>query len=96
MKTLICAIILSMTATFAYATGPSGGTGGPGNGGAGGPGSGSSLGGHTGGVSNIEHQTSIYEGTTAGKAKTEWMKGKKVKPDCSPAMNRVGWSEGCK
>ncbi|AKA61061.1 TPA: hypothetical protein KKN35_000569 [Shigella sonnei] len=96
MKTLICAIILSMTATFAYATGPSGGTGGPGNGGAGGPGSGSSLGGHTGGVSNIEHQTSIYEGTTAGKAKAEWMKGKKVKPDCSPAMNRVGWSEGCK
>lgn len=93
MKTLICAIILSMTATFAYATGPSGGTGGPGNGG---PGSGSSLGGHTGGVSNIEHQTSIYEGTTAGKAKAEWMKGKKVKPDCSPAMNRVGWSEGCK
>lgn len=92
MKTLICAIILSMTATFAYATGPSGGTGGPGNGGAGG----SSLGGHTGGVSNIEHQTSIYEGTTAGKAKAEWMKGKKVKPDCSPAMNRVGWSEGCK
>lgn len=96
MKTLICAIILSMTATFAYASGPSGGTGGPGNGGAGGPGSGSSLGGHTGGVSNIEHQTSIYEGTTAGKAKAEWMKGKKVKPDCSPAMNRVGWSEGCK
>ncbi|QBQ80948.1 hypothetical protein HdK1rev_00044 [Escherichia phage vB_EcoS_HdK1] len=96
MKTLICAIILSMTATFAYATGPSGGTGGPGNGGAGGPGSGSSLGGHTGGVSNIEHQTSIYEGTTAGKAKAEWMKGKKVKPDCSPAMNRIGWSEGCK
>ncbi|HHF9070590.1 TPA: hypothetical protein ACPT6A_004215 [Escherichia coli] len=96
MKTLICAIILSMTATFAYATGPSGGTGGPGNGGAGGPGSGSSLGGHTGGVSNIEHQTSIYEGTTAGKAKAEWMKGKKVKPDCSPSMNRVGWSEGCK
>lgn len=96
MKTLICAIILSMTATFAYATGPSGGTGGPGNGGAGGPGTGSSLGGHTGGVSNIEHQTSIYEGTTAGKAKAEWMKGKKVKPDCSPAMNRVGWSEGCK
>lgn len=96
MKTLICAIILSMTATFAYATGPSGGTGGPGNGGAGGTGSGSSLGGHTGGVSNIEHQTSIYEGTTAGKAKAEWMKGKKVKPDCSPAMNRVGWSEGCK
>lgn len=96
MKTLICAIILSMTATFAYATGPSGGTGGPGNGGAGGSGSGSSLGGHTGGVSNIEHQTSIYEGTTAGKAKAEWMKGKKVKPDCSPAMNRVGWSEGCK
>lgn len=96
MKTLICAIILSMTATFAYATGPSGGTGGPGNGGTGGPGSGSSLGGHTGGVSNIEHQTSIYEGTTAGKAKAEWMKGKKVKPDCSPAMNRVGWSEGCK
>lgn len=93
MKTLICAIILSMTATFAYATGPSGGNGGPGNGG---PGSGSSLGGHTGGVSNIEHQTSIYEGTTAGKAKAEWMKGKKVKPDCSPAMNRVGWSEGCK
>ena len=96
MKTLICAIILSMTATFAYATGPSGGTGGPGNGGAGGPGTGSSLGGHTGGVSNIEHQTSIYEGTTAGKAKAEWMKGKKVKPECSPAMNRVGWSEGCK
>ncbi|EPV6098965.1 hypothetical protein ACV8AW_004816 [Escherichia coli] len=96
MKTLICAIILSMTATFAYATGPSGGTGGPGNGGAGSPGTGSSLGGHTGGVSNIEHQTSIYEGTTAGKAKAEWMKGKKVKPDCSPAMNRVGWSEGCK
>ena len=94
MKTLICAIILSMTATFAYATGPSGGTGGPGN--AGGSGNGSSLGGHTGGVSNIEHQTSIYEGTTAGKAKAEWMKGKKVKPDCSPAMNRVGWSEGCK
>ncbi|HFL4446141.1 TPA: hypothetical protein ACG31R_005014, partial [Escherichia coli] len=62
MKTLICAIILSMTATFAYATGPSGGTGGPGNSGAGG----SSLGGHTGGVSNIEHQTVIYEGTTAG------------------------------
>lgn len=92
MKTLICAIILSMTATFAYATGPSGGTGGPGNGGAGG----SSLGGHTGGVSNIEHQTAIYERTTAGKAKAEWMKGKKVKPDCSPAMNRVGWSEGCK
>lgn len=91
MKTLICAIILSMTATFAYATGPSGGTG-SGNGGAGG----SSLGGHTGGVSNIEHQTAIYEGTTAGKAKAEWMKGKKVKPDCSPAMNRVGWSEGCK
>lgn len=84
MKTLICAIILSMTATFAYATGSSGGTGG------------SSLGGHTGGVSNIEHQTVIYEGTTAGKAKAEWMKGKKVKPDCSPAMNRVGWSEGCK
>ncbi|EPR5827861.1 hypothetical protein ACU7EA_002780 [Escherichia coli] len=54
------------------------------------------LGGHTGGVSNIEHQTAIYEGTTAGKAKAEWMKGKKVKPDCSPAMNRVGWSEGCK
>lgn len=96
MKTLICAIILSMTATFAYATGSSGGTGGPGNGGAGGPGAGSSLGGHTGGVSNIEHQTSIYEGTTAGKAKAEWMKGKKVKPDCSPAMNRVGWAEGCK
>ena len=96
MKTLICAIILSMTATFAYATGPSGGTGGPGNGGAGGPGSGSSLGGHTGGVSNIERQTSIYEGTTAGKAKAEWMKGKQIKPDCSPAMNRVGWSEGCK
>ncbi|HAY5641364.1 TPA: hypothetical protein J0C76_005469 [Escherichia coli] len=92
MKTLICAIILSMTATFAYATGHSGGTGGPGNGGVGG----SSLGGHTGGVSNIEHQTAIYEGTTAGKAKAEWMKGKKVKPDCSPAMNRVGWSEGCK
>lgn len=92
MKALICAIILSMTATFAYATGSSGGTGGPGNGGAGG----SSLGGHTGGVSNIEHQTVIYEGTTAGKAKAEWMKGKKVKPDCSPAMNRVGWSEGCK
>lgn len=89
MKTLICAIILSMTATFAYATGSSGG---PGNGGAGG----SSLGGHTGGVSNIERQTVIYEGTTAGKAKAEWMKGKKVKPDCSPAMNRVGWSEGCK
>lgn len=88
MKTLICAIILSMTVTFAYATGSSGGTGGPG--------AGSSLGGHTGGVSNIEHQTSIYEGTTAGKAKAEWMKGKKVKPDCSPAMNRVGWSEGCK
>ncbi|MBW2811277.1 hypothetical protein KX274_24985 [Escherichia coli] len=88
MKTLICAIILSMTATFAYATGPSGGTGGSG--------SGSSLGGHTGGVSNIEHQTAIYERTTAGKAKAEWMKGKKVKPDCSPAMNRVGWSEGCK
>ncbi|ELD71972.1 hypothetical protein [Escherichia coli] len=42
MKTLICAIILSMTATFAYATGHSSGTGGPGNGGAGG----SSLGGH--------------------------------------------------
>lgn len=59
MKTLICAIILSMTATFAYATGHSGGTGGPGNGGAGG----SSLGGHTGGVSNIEHQTAIYEGS---------------------------------
>ncbi len=72
MKTLICAIILSMTATFAYATGPSGG------------------------VSNIEHQTVIYEGTTAGKAKAEWMKGKKVKPDYSPAMNRVGWSEGCR
>lgn len=88
MKTLICAIILSMTATFAYATGPSGSTGGSG--------SGSSLGGHTGGVSNIEHQTAIYERTTAGKAKAEWMKGKKVKPDCSPAMNRVGWSEGCK
>lgn len=96
MKTLICAIILSMTTTFAYATGSSGGTGGPGNGGAGGPGNSSSLGGHTGGVSNIEHQTSIYEGTTAGKAKAEWMKGKKVKPDCSPAMNRVGWAEGCK
>lgn len=88
MKTLICAIILSMTATFAYASGPSGS--------AGGSGSGSSLGGHTGGVSNIERQTVIYEGTTAGKAKAEWMKGKKVKPDCSPAMNRVGWSEGCK
>ncbi|EFV8898866.1 TPA: hypothetical protein ACYERW_001903 [Escherichia coli] len=88
MKTLICAIILSMTATFAYAAGPSGS--------AGGSGSGSSLGGHTGGVSNIERQTVIYEGTTAGKAKAEWMKGKKVKPDCSPAMNRVGWSEGCK
>lgn len=96
MKTLIYAIILSMTATFAYAAGTSGGVGGPGNGGAGSPGNGSSLGGHTGGVSNIEHQTSIYEGTTAGKAKAEWMKGKKVKPDCSPAMNRVGWSEGCK
>lgn len=88
MKTLICAIILSMTATFAYAAGPSGS--------AGGSGSGSSLGGHTGGVSNIERQTVIYEGTTAGKTKAEWMKGKKVKPDCSPAMNRVGWSEGCK
>lgn len=88
MKTLICAIIFSMTATFAYAAGPSGS--------AGGSGSGSSLGGHTGGVSNIERQTVIYEGTTAGKAKAEWMKGKKVKPDCSPAMNRVGWSEGCK
>lgn len=88
MKTLICAIILSMTATFAYAAGHSGS--------AGGSGSGSSLGGHTGGVSNIERQTVIYEGTTAGKAKAEWMKGKKVKPDCSPAMNRVGWSEGCK
>lgn len=88
MKTLICAIILSMTATFAYAAGPSGSVGGSG--------SGSSLGGHTGGVSNIERQTVIYEGTTAGKAKAEWMKGKKVKPDCSPAMNRVGWSEGCK
>lgn len=48
------------------------------------------------GVSNIENQTSIYEGTTAGKAKAEWMKGKTVKPDCTPAMNRVGWSEGCK
>lgn len=48
------------------------------------------------GVSNIENQTSIYEGTSAGKAKAEWMKGKTVKPDCSPAMNRVGWSEGCK
>lgn len=96
MKTLICAIILSMTATFAYAADPTGGAGGPGNAGAGGSGNGSSLGGHTGGVSNIEHQTSIYEGTTAGKAKAEWMKGKKVKPDCSPAMNRVGWSEGCK
>lgn len=48
------------------------------------------------GVSNIENQTSIYEGTSAGKAKAAWMKGKKVKPDCSPAMNRVGWSEGCK
>lgn len=42
------------------------------------------------------NQTSIYEGTSAGKAKAEWMKGKTVKPDCSPAMNRVGWNEGCK
>lgn len=49
-----------------------------------------------GGVSNIENQTSIYEKTTHGKRTAEWMKGKKVKPDCSPAMNRVGWSEGCK
>lgn len=48
------------------------------------------------GVSNIENQTAIYEGTSAGKAKASWMKGKVVKPDCSPAMNRVGWSEGCK
>lgn len=48
------------------------------------------------GVSNIENQTSIYENTSHGKQKEEWMKGKTVKPDCSPAMNRVGWSEGCK
>lgn len=48
-----------------------------------------------GGVSHIENQTSIYETTDRGKAQAEWSKGKIVKPDCSPAMNRVGWSEGC-
>lgn len=30
------------------------------------------------------------------KKQAEWMKGKFVKPDCSPSMNRIGWSEGCK
>lgn len=49
-----------------------------------------------GGVSNIESQTLIYENTAHGKKTSEWMKGKTVKPDCTPAMNRVGWSEGCK
>lgn len=48
------------------------------------------------GVSNIENQTLIYEHTTAGKIKAEWMKGRTIKPDCTPAMNRVGWAEGCK
>lgn len=37
-----------------------------------------------------------YENTDAGKKQAEWMKGKLVKSDCSPAMNRIGWSEGCK
>lgn len=54
-----------------------------------------SEGSQKGGVSNIENQTLIYENTTHGKRTAEWMKGKTVKPDCSPAMNRVGWSEGC-
>lgn len=77
MKTLICAIILSLTAVSAYAKQNSDNS-------------------QKSGVSNIENQTSIYENTTAGKAQEEWMKGKVVKPDCSPAMNRVGWAEGCK
>ncbi|ELE3591597.1 hypothetical protein RMI58_004216 [Escherichia coli] len=46
------------------------------------------------GASNIERQS--YENTDAGKKQAEWMKGKLVKSDCSPAMNRIGWSEGCK
>lgn len=77
MKTLICAIILSLTATSAYAKENSSNS-------------------QKSGVSNIENQTVIYENTTAGKAQAEWMKGKTIKPDCSPAMNRVGWAEGCK
>ena len=46
------------------------------------------------GASNMERQS--YENTDAGKKQAEWMKGKLVKPDCSPSMNRIGWSEGCK
>ncbi|HCO0145487.1 TPA: hypothetical protein N7D40_004901, partial [Escherichia coli] len=46
------------------------------------------------GASNVERQS--YENTDAGKKQAEWMKGKFVKPDCSPSMNRIGWSEGCK
>lgn len=46
------------------------------------------------GKSNVERQN--YENTSAGKKQAELMKGKLVKSDCSPAMNRIGWSEGCK
>ncbi|WP_407860784.1 hypothetical protein [Escherichia coli] len=35
------------------------------------------------GASNIERQS--YENTDAGKKQAEWI-----------AMNRIGWSEGCK
>lgn len=47
------------------------------------------------GVSNIENQTKIFEGTDRGKAKLEWSKGRVIKPGESiqcwnPAFRRGG------
>ncbi|EAA5422160.1 hypothetical protein DQC75_24640 [Salmonella enterica subsp. enterica] len=48
----------------------------------------------TGNVQSLDISDCVN--TDAGKKQAEWMKGKLVKSDCSPAMNRIGWSEGCK
>lgn len=75
MKTLVYAMILSLTTFSAFAKQ-------------------NSTNSQKTGASNVERQS--YENTDAGKKQAEWMKGKFVKPDCSPSMNRIGWSEGCK
>lgn len=57
--------------------------------------------GHGGtGVSNIENQTVIFEGTDLGKYRAEWSKGRKIDPcdsiqNWNPAFARGGLTEPC-
>lgn len=52
------------------------------------------------GVSNIENQTKIYQGTDAGKERAAWAEGRTIKKgqsvQCSdPAFRRFGVEDNC-